>query len=218
MSVNFFGHAAVARAHEAVPDFVLGAMLPDFAGMLRLRAPAVSAAGIARGVALHHATDAAFHTLPAFLTLMAKAQRTLGEAGVRRGPARAVAHVGVELLLDEVLMEEAANRTAFLQALRHASATSDAIVWPTTADAFRFAELIAMLIARGLSASRATPEGLTRRVCGALTHRPRLALLDQEPAAVRDWVVAARPDVVGWAPVIMTELESRLAAAGYPLA
>ncbi|HYO96255.1 MAG TPA: hypothetical protein VER33_17170 [Polyangiaceae bacterium] len=216
--MNFFGHAAVARAYEAAPDFVLGAMLPDFAGMLRVRAPGLAGAGIARGVALHHATDAAFHTLPAFLTLMARAQRSLGEAGVRRGPARAVAHVGVELLLDEVLVEEAANRTAFLQALRHANAARDAILWSTPTDAFRFAELVDVLIARGLSASRATPEGLTRRVCGALTHRPRLALLDQEPAAVLDWVVAARPDVVGWAPVIMTELESRLAAAGYPLA
>ena len=39
--MNYFGHAVIAHAYRPEPAFVLGAMLPDFVGMLRLERPEV---------------------------------------------------------------------------------------------------------------------------------------------------------------------------------
>lgn len=59
---------------------------------------------VADGIAFHHRTDDAFHRHVWFTDI----QRTLGEAlttaGLARGPARAIAHVGPELLLDGALV------------------------------------------------------------------------------------------------------------------
>src|SRR5258708_1440822 len=107
--VNFFGHAAVSSWLDDAGDGVaLGSMLPDFAGMIRARLddPAPPATELARGVELHHATDAAFHRMPATLALMRELDDRLLGGGCARGPRRAVAHVGVELLLDGVLVDD----------------------------------------------------------------------------------------------------------------
>ena len=67
--MNFFGHAVVATWHATEPRFVLGAMLPDFAAMIRARPPAARDPELARGIALHHATDEVFHDAPTFREL-----------------------------------------------------------------------------------------------------------------------------------------------------
>src|SRR5688572_4337425 len=118
--MNFFGHAAMAERFSKEPPFVLGAMLPDFSSMLRLRPPGSSHPVVARGVAFHHATDEAFHELAVFRELCSDAMRLLAERGVSRGTRRAVAHVGVELLLDVELSADEAARVAYLDGLRAA--------------------------------------------------------------------------------------------------
>src|SRR5688572_23166915 len=115
--MNFFGHAALAAGHFSArspqlpgTDLALlcaGAMLPDFISMLRLGRPAVLDEQVARGVSFHHLTDHAFHELDSFLRLSREAFAWLSEQRVPRGPARAVAHIGVEMLLDEVLSDDA---------------------------------------------------------------------------------------------------------------
>src|SRR5690606_22101883 len=111
----YFGHAAVASwAPAPGPDpgaqasggRVLGAMLPDFATMSRARLAEASDVEVAGGIALHHETDRVFHHLPAVLALMRELDERLERAGCARGPRRAVAHIGVELLLDGVLVDE----------------------------------------------------------------------------------------------------------------
>jgi hypothetical protein len=114
--VNFIGHATVAlwfcedptwraRGPASFSEFVLGAMLPDLAAMARLKLPARIPAGpLAEGVALHHRTDGAFHGDPSFVGLTHQTLDLLTSHGVARGPARGVAHVGVELLLDGELL------------------------------------------------------------------------------------------------------------------
>src|SRR6187402_1188694 len=103
--MNFFGHALVARRNEATrgqlrAEFVLGSMLPDFATMLASRPPQVTLPDLAAGLSFHHRTDDAFHGAPSFLEFSRRASSFLGERGLTRGSVRAVAHVGVELLLD----------------------------------------------------------------------------------------------------------------------
>src|SRR4051794_21846302 len=93
-SVNFFGHAAVASWSSSSPGVGLGAMLPDFATMIRTRlaerGEASTSAEVAAGIALHHATDAAFHVLPAVTALMRELDDRLLHHGCARGPRRAV--------------------------------------------------------------------------------------------------------------------------------
>ena len=94
-------------------------MLPDFATMSGARlAEAHDDAGVTLGIALHHRTDGAFHHLPPVLALMRELDDRLERAGCARGPRRAVAHIGVELLLDGVLVEaRLLNRKAVEEAL-----------------------------------------------------------------------------------------------------
>ena len=109
--MNFFGHAAVATWQAAAPGRTLGAMLPDFATMSGARLSTTTPspdAEVASGIDLHHKTDGVFHQLPVVLGLMRELDERLAHGGCARGPRRAVAHIGVELLLDGVLVEELA--------------------------------------------------------------------------------------------------------------
>jgi hypothetical protein len=106
--VNVLGHAHVARATgvDAAAE-LLGAVLPDLASMAGFRLerdglPAPVAAGV-RG---HLAADAAFHADRTFMTGSSALGRDAAErAGLSRGAARAVGHVGWELLLDGTLLD-----------------------------------------------------------------------------------------------------------------
>src|ERR1044071_1149644 len=92
-------------------------MLPDFATMCGGRIDAADEVAVAGGIALHHATDAAFHQLPVVTGLMRELDAELQRAGCARGPRRAVSHIGVELLLDGVLIDEPGSRAASLAGL-----------------------------------------------------------------------------------------------------
>ena len=148
--MNFFGHAAVATwsapASGAAPAVVLGAMLPDFATMCGGRIASAEDAGVARGIDLHHTTDAVFHTLPVVTALMRELDERLAHGHCARGPRRAVAHIGVELLLDGVLVDEPAYRAAYLSGLMH----DPALQWRDPEDAPHFALLLDRLRAHGV--------------------------------------------------------------------
>jgi len=48
--MNFFGHTVLAVRRGGDPSFVLGAMLPDFATMIRARPPRPEHTGIGAGM------------------------------------------------------------------------------------------------------------------------------------------------------------------------
>lgn len=99
--MNLVGHVAVAvhRTEHASSEHLAGAMLPDLAAMARVRlAPAGGDLG--DGIAVHHASDAAFHRSQWFNDRSQALRDALLAAGVDRGAARACAHAGVEMLLD----------------------------------------------------------------------------------------------------------------------
>jgi hypothetical protein len=104
--VNFFGHACLAAEARPEAAFVFGAMLPDLASMSGLRISSIAHAKTDSGRRFHYVTDAAFHRAERFQSLCTGATRALSAAGLRRGPARAIGHVGVELLLDGWLASE----------------------------------------------------------------------------------------------------------------
>ena len=98
--MNFFGHTVLAVRRGGDPSFVLGAMLPDFATMIRARPPRPEHTGIGSGMQFHWRTDEVFHRSAAFLALTHQAVAWLSARGVRSGSALAAAHIGVEVLLD----------------------------------------------------------------------------------------------------------------------
>jgi hypothetical protein len=205
--VNFFGHATVACWFDRDPRFVFGAMLPDLAAMLRLRPPASSSPAITRGIALHHATDSAFHGAPAFLALAQSARVSLLALGLGRGPARALAHVGTEILLDERLGTEPEVEATYLAALEVAGTAP--LGEAETDDTRRLRALASTLRARGVPRFH-SPELVARRLYRALESHPRLAFTTSDEPRVASWVIAFRPQVAAAASAVVCDLSVRL--------
>ncbi|MGE5181442.1 MAG: hypothetical protein ACM31C_05250 [Acidobacteriota bacterium] len=203
--MNFFGHAAIASHASADAPALLGAMLPDFATMCRGRLAEPDDAAIARGIAHHHATDAAFHEMPAALELMRELDARLSRAGCARGPRRAASHVGVELLLDGVLVIEHGYRASYTAALACDHAP---VRWRDPGDGDRFALLLARLRAHGVPDDLRQPESITRRLHRMLAHRPLLAPSASDLEAIHRCLVEHQPRVALAAPAIVAALRA----------
>jgi hypothetical protein len=215
--MNFFGHAVIASRREAArggvrAEFVLGAMLPDFASMLRVRPPQATSSALDEGLRFHHATDDAFHGSESFLEFSRQASSFLAAEGLSRGSARAVAHVGVELLLDAALAHESSANEAYLSALDAALTKSTAghIKWAAAEHEAKFQHLCHSLRARGALRGDASAELVAERLRSILAGRPRLALDEAGQSVVRDWVVTTRPLIVSRAELLVGEVEQRL--------
>jgi hypothetical protein len=190
--VNYFGHAAVASWFGSDPEIALGAMLPDFATMSRTRLDEPASASIARGIALHHETDGAFHHLPPVLALMRELDDHLEQRGCARGPRRAVAHIGIELLLDGVLVDNATYRDSYLRAL---DADTSPLRFRDPEDAPRFAALHTRLRSYGAPDDLRDPASIVHRLHRMLAHRPLLAPNAADLTAIRAALAAQKPRV-----------------------
>lgn len=190
-SVNYFGHAAVASWRGATPGTILGAMLPDFSTMSGARVARASDAEVQAGIDLHHATDAAFHVLPAVTGLMRELDGILAGRNCARGPRRAVAHIGIELLLDGVLTATPAYRDAYLAGIGH-----DAVIeWREADDDQRMATLLARLRGYGVPEDLTEPESVTFRLSRILGHRPLLAPSPEDLRAISASLFDIQPRV-----------------------
>lgn len=222
--MNFFGHAALAASHfgseqplptdSQLATLCLGAMLPDFVGMLRLSRPVVKDATLARGVLFHHKTDDAFHDLPSFVSLSRQAFAWLSERGLPRGPSRAVAHIGIEMLLDEAFATDARARDAYRAALRVELTPLLELTAP--ADTARLRTLQHNLLVRAETALGASPAVVAERIRRTLAGRPRIETDDAGQALLGDWVLATRPLVLAEGAEIFEALRQRLANFGRP--
>jgi hypothetical protein len=220
--MNFFGHAALAARHfteqapafdrELLPTLCVGAMLPDFIGMLRLGRPAIHDPVLARGIAFHHATDEVFHELASFHRLSRQAFAWLSDRDMPRGPARAVAHIGIEMLLDEVMATDDFARAAYLAALR--VPLMPLMGFPIPADAERLAGLQEALLTRTTAYAQPSPELVAERIRRTLAPRPRLATDEAGQALLGTWVTRTRPLVMAEAPEVLATLRARLANFG----
>jgi hypothetical protein len=208
--VNFFGHTVLAVRRSSEPAFVLGSMLPDFATMIRARPPGVEHGDIESGMQFHWKTDEVFHQSAAFLTLSHQALTWLSARGVQRGSALAVAHIGVEILLDAALAGDDRAQAAYRAALESAGELGRHIGWASDEERARFAGLRARLLARGPIAGDIAPETVAERLRYALAGRPRLSLDDVSVLTVRDWARVARPDVDARAAPLVRELGALL--------
>jgi hypothetical protein len=206
-TVNFFGHAAVASWSPGTPAGALGAMLPDFATMCRARLAEPAEVALAEGVALHHATDAVFHALPAVTALMRELDERLARGGCARGPRRAASHIGTELLLDGVLVGDAGYRASYLQGLAHDPA---GVRWRDDDGPFRFATLLERLRAYGVPEDLRQPSAIAHRLHRVLAHRPLLAPNSEDLRAIAKALAEHQPRVEVATDTVLHGLRARL--------
>lgn len=215
--MNFFGHAALAFYERDDDGFVLGAMLPDFACMIRARPPRAEHEQLTRGIAHHHAVDEVFHDSLGFRRLSHGAFAALEARGVRRGTARAVAHIGIELLLDGVLARDARVCGAYTRALAEAAEArlGRHLRWRSDEERQRFAALSAALARRGLHGPDAHLDALVWRLSRALSGRARLEMRSEDEAAVRSWAGDAEGLVEAEAAELFHEVRQSLLARSF---
>jgi len=210
--MNFFGHACVAARVDSDPRVLLGAMLPDFASMSRTRLAGSEDPAVAAGIALHLATDDVFHGARGFLTLYSRGIDRLEAAGLDRGPARAVAHVGTELLLDGLLLGDPSLDAAYLEAV---ALPLDELGLSFRKDGGeRFRSLHARLSDHGLPVDYRSPERIAERLEQILARRPRLALAPGDREKVVPYLVEARDELEAVLPVLLAEVYEGLELPG----
>lgn len=183
--MNFFGHAVAASWVEASPAFAYGAMLPDLLLMVGARRFECDDAEVRRGVDFHHLTDRCFHTDPTFSELESSARRELLDLGVRKGPRRALSHVGIELVLDVVLARSPAALAAYQRALMHGEQGTVRAL--PGGDTTRLAALCRILRERSARLVPRDAVEMTERMGRVLERRPALGFDDSEASAVLHW-------------------------------
>jgi hypothetical protein len=188
--LNFFGHAVAAQQIDDDPAFLLGAMAPDLLPLCGAVAGAVTSPRVAAGQAHHLQVDALFHGNPAFTDLLVWATRSLRERGLGRGPARAVAHVGVELFLDGELARRARAREVYLRSLIEAESARAPFEWTDDVSRERWRAMVVRLRAGVIPDAYREPDFVAARLIGALAHRPRLALTDEGEGLLRAFLPA----------------------------
>lgn len=186
--MNFFGHSVIAQRTDPGAAFLFGTMLPDFVSMSGARLESVDEDATARrevllGIEVHHATDAVFHSTPHFLHYCSSLTKALESAGVRRGTAMAVGHIGAELLLDRWLLHFV-DAAPYLDAIEFGEAHSASI--RLTKDAGpRLSGLLGRLREYRLSGYQSV-EVIRSRLERALSSRSRLAVEESAVAPIEE--------------------------------
>jgi hypothetical protein len=194
--LNFVGHAHVAIArHDVSPALVLGAMLPDFASMGGARLLPLDHPVLAAGVALHHRTDDLFHAAPEFVRLCSTWGPALEARGLSWGASRAVAHVGTELLLDGLLLDDDATRAAYLEAVAALEEPLVSAIPVRGPGAARWPALLARVRVHGAPDFYRDPVSVADRLIRILASRPRLTIDEAHRATLCDAMRALRRDV-----------------------
>lgn len=224
--MNFYGHLAVGYGHQRDLEFLLGTMLPDFASMAGLRAiEAPGAPAVQAGIEFHHRTDAVFHRAPVFTGLVAEGIDSLIAQSLPRGAARAVAHVGVELILDGLILDNHGQprRDAYTQALETGLTEATAGQVTTRAlvragaskgqparPAATLPDLLRRLMGAPIPEGYRDPRFVGERLQRILSPRPRLALPEGSLAAVVAWLATTQQVLTGRYEELMAQVATGL--------
>lgn len=216
--MNFFSHAVVAGRRSEDPRWILGSMLPDFASMAGLRLESVRGdRPLERGVEFHHISDDAFHGAPIFVEMMESAREDLERHGLDTGPAMAIGHVGVELLLDGALVAEQGVTLGYRAAVdeaAHVDVMLRFVGQEREQGSARWQRMAARLAAAPVPESYMEPDFVADRLIMILSRRPRLAVRSGHEPLVFDWARRAKPWVARRAPELFDQVEARLAERG----
>ncbi|MFO0567015.1 MAG: hypothetical protein U0263_15210 [Polyangiaceae bacterium] len=174
--MNFFGHAAVAAWHSRDTAFVLGAMLPDFASMIRARPPEIEEPTLLAGVAHHHATDEVFHDAPEFRALVQSSSEELSARQASAGVVRGRSLTSVSRSCSTASSVTTPTRAARTSELSRTRSDARAYLVAQARSPAAYARLMASVRGRGVSRSHTTPAVVALRLEHTLAGRPRLAI------------------------------------------
>ena len=219
--MNFFSHAIIATRRSEDPRWILGSMLPDFVGMAGMRLASVTGdLPLERGVNFHHVSDDAFHGAPLFVQMQEDVREELERAGLDSGPAMAIGHVGVELLLDGYLVEQLGVIPGYRAAIEEAAHVDMLLSFhglePDEGRA-RWLRMAERLAVAPVPERYTEPGFVADRLIWILSSRPRLAVPFGREAMVYDWARRAAPEVAAMAEAVFAQVEDRLARAGAKL-
>lgn len=209
--VNYLGHAIIAAGKSQDGGFVLGAMLPDLANIIGAPEPRSDHPSLQDGLRFHHETDRVFHSCPSFLALQRQAHQDLAPLGLRRGSRLAVAHVGIEMLLDVYFATDTEAFNVYQQALADGARLSRRVAWRGAFASFRFRRLLGLL-ENAAPAWQAPfePGSVAKRLEYALAARPLLALRPEDRTKLTAWAADTRPAVFNQGASLLRELQTGL--------
>ncbi len=207
--MNYLGHSAVASWFSSEPMFLLGSMVPDFATFLRISLPEPRDAMLEAGIAMHHETDRVFHETRIFRELNRAAAQALTEGRLPRGPVRAVAHVGVEMLVDVAMADSPAARETFRAALGTLEPQRLRETLPMDEDCHaRLAHTAAAVRARGATLWTPEPMTIAARIARTFANRRRLAVDAGTLPQIALWVDSTLHCVRASLPALEAELRA----------
>lgn len=218
--MNLGSHIAVATKIESdSPEFWLGAALPDLGSIGRFRLLGVSDnLDVTRGIALHHQTDDVFHKHSWFTERQRRLRTMLLDAGVGRGAARAIAHVGPELLLDGALLLEPTGQTGLRTQIE---AALDSIVSLQRQlgslvldDSDGWIQHLSQVSAWGTPTDYHDPNAVAQRLHRILGRRPRLRMEPNDIEIAANILRTEWPDIETTALSFVSEIASELGATG----
>jgi hypothetical protein len=219
--VNFFAHALIAARRREEPEWILGSMVPDLASMAGLRLRDVASTGrlgplLGEGVGFHHTCDDAFHGAPIFVELMDGAHAELESRGLGQGPAMAIGHVGVELLLDGCLVTRHGVPASYREAMALAAKAGEDLLWRDDSPEHgeRWRAMCERLERAPVPEAYANPQFVADRLVQILSRRPMLAVEPGNEPEVALWARRWVPKVAARELELLAQVEERLARAG----
>jgi hypothetical protein len=218
--VNFFAHALIAARRSEDPAWILGSMIPDLASMAGLRLQTVTNPGrlgqlLSEGVDFHHRCDDAFHGAPIFVELMDGAHGELEAHGLGGGPAMAIGHVGVELLLDGCLVTRHGVPASYREAMALASVAGADLNWRdgNPEHSRQWQAMCKRLSGAPVPEGYADPQFVADRLVQILARRPMLAVEPGNEPLVFEWAKRWVPKVAARELELFEQVEQRLARA-----
>jgi hypothetical protein len=140
------------------------------------------------------------------LRIYSSGTRALLDRGVARGASRAVAHVGSELLIDGLILDDVDIASVYLRAVELAADAP--LQWSDGGKRFR--AFCDRLGDHGLPVEYRDPDLVAVRLEQALSRRPRLAIAASERDAVRAWLAQSRGDLRRGLPDLLREVQDGL--------
>lgn len=167
-------------------------MLPDLLPMAGLRgARAYRNRAVEEGHQFHVVTDALFHATPTFVNLNRAALQDLRRLGVSTGPARACAHMGVEMLIDAELVKNGPFFSSYEGALRTSLSTPDLLLPLLPDELIRARHLCEHLHKSGCDVFATSVDRFAVRLSRTLASRPRLLPTPRELAIISEYLAAS---------------------------
>jgi hypothetical protein len=165
-------------------------MLPDLIAMARASSERIqfSSAELKAGWDFHLRTDEVFHRTRSFQVLNRTALDHFARLKIRKGPARACAHIGVEMLIDASLAEDSRYHAPYVQALRWGAQRVVRFGYSDPSVKTRLSALLEHLADEGPKVHNAEPERLAFRLERTLYDRPKLKPTNSELQAMAHYL------------------------------